>query len=85
MACQDDQICAGLKAGFDGAIQGVQDLWDENSFTEEWVFLLVDANNAFSEINLSQNAVDGETFMATRSSFCLQLLSSLVINCFAER
>ena len=51
MACQDDQLCAGLKAGIDGAIHGVQALWDENSSTEEWDFLLVDAKNAFNEIN----------------------------------
>ena len=38
MACQDDQMCAGIKAGIDGAIHGVKDLWDENSSTEEWVF-----------------------------------------------
>ena len=38
MACQDNQLCAGLKAGIDGAIHGVQALWDENLFTEEWGF-----------------------------------------------
>ena len=27
-SCQDDQICAGLKAGIDGVIHGVQDIWD---------------------------------------------------------
>ena len=51
MACQDDQLCAGLKAGIDDAIHGVQDLWDKNPFTEECFFKLVDANNAFNEIN----------------------------------
>ena len=35
MVCHDDQLCAGLKAGINGAIQGVQALWDENSFMEE--------------------------------------------------
>ena len=29
MACQDDQLCAGLKAGIDGVIHGVQDIWGE--------------------------------------------------------
>ena len=28
MECQDDPLCAGLKAGINGAIHGVQDLWD---------------------------------------------------------
>ena len=51
MTCQGDQLCAGLKAGIDGVIHGVQALWDENSTTENWGFLLVDAKNAFNEIN----------------------------------
>ena len=51
MSCQDDQMCAGLKAGIDSAIHGVQDLWDENLITENWVFLLVDADTAFNKIN----------------------------------
>ena len=38
MACQDDQLCARLKAGIDGAINGVQSLWYENSSTEECFF-----------------------------------------------
>ena len=46
MACQDDHLCAGLKAGIDGAIYGVQDFWDEKYSTEEWIFLLLDAKNA---------------------------------------
>ena len=51
MTCQDNQLCAGLKSGIYSAIHGVQDLWDENLSTEEWGFLLVDARNAFNEIN----------------------------------
>ena len=51
MAFQDNQLCAGLKAGIDGVIHGVQALWDENSSMDEWVFLLVNAKNAFNEIN----------------------------------
>ena len=35
MACQDDQLCAGIKAGIYGAIHRVQALWDENSSMEE--------------------------------------------------
>ena len=50
-AWHDDQMCAGLKSGIDGAIHGVQSLWDKNSSTEEWGFLLVDAKNAFNGIN----------------------------------
>ena len=33
MVCQDDQLCAGLKAGIYGAIYAVQALCDENSST----------------------------------------------------
>ena len=51
MACQDDQLCDGIKAGIDGAIHGFQALWDKNLSTEEWRFLLVDAKNAFNDIN----------------------------------
>ena len=51
MECQYEQLCAGLKAGIDGAIHRVQAVWDENLSTEEWGFLLVDANNAFNKIN----------------------------------
>ena len=51
MECQYDQLCAGLKAGIDGAIHGVQALWDENLSTEEWVFYFLDAKNVFNEID----------------------------------
>ena len=51
MAFQDDQLCDGLKARIDGAIHGVQAIWGENSTTEDWGFLLVDANNVFNDIN----------------------------------
>ena len=47
MASQDNQICAGI----DGMVHGVQSIWDENLTTEDWIFLLVDAKNAFNEIN----------------------------------
>ena len=52
MACQDDQIFAGLKALIDGAVYGVQAIWDEKSTTEDWELFLVDAKNAFNNINL---------------------------------
>ena len=35
MECQDDQMCAGLKAGIDIAVHGVQAIWDEKSTTED--------------------------------------------------
>ena len=51
MAYQDDQLCAGLKVGIYGTVYRVQAIWDKNLTTEDWGFLLVDANNAFNEIN----------------------------------
>ena len=50
-ACQDDQLCAGLKVGIDGVFHGAQPILDTNSTTEDWVFLLVDEKNAFNDIN----------------------------------
>ena len=51
MACQDGQLCAEIKAGTNGVIHGVQDLWDEKSTKEDCGFLLVYANNAFNNID----------------------------------
>ena len=51
MACQDDKLCAGIKAGIDGDIHKVQAIWDENSTTEESGVLLIDAKDAFNEID----------------------------------
>ena len=51
MVCQDDQLCAGLKAGINGAVHKVQDIWDEKPTMEDWGLFLVDANNVFNNIN----------------------------------
>ena len=50
MACQYDQLCAGLKAGIDGNPR------DSSSMGQKFVykgmgFELLDAKNAFNEIN----------------------------------
>ena len=50
-ACQDDHLCAGLKAGIYGVVHGVQIIWDSKFSMEDWGFILVDAKNAFNEIN----------------------------------
>ena len=52
MACQDDQLCAGIKAGIDDAFP-----WGSSSMGQKLVygvmgFLLINAKNAFNEINL---------------------------------
>ena len=51
MACQDEQLCAGLKAGINGAVHGVQAIWGENLTTTDWWFLLVNAKNTFNEVS----------------------------------
>ena len=51
MVCQDDQMCAALKAEIDSVVHRVQAIWNKNSTTEDWGILLVDAKNAFNEIN----------------------------------
>ena len=51
MVCQDEQMCAGLKAGINGTFQGVQAIWDKSSTMEDWEFLFMEANNALNEIN----------------------------------
>ena len=51
MACQDDQLFARIKAGINGVVHGFQAIWNENSTTEDWVLMLVDANKTFNEIN----------------------------------
>ena len=51
MVCQEDQLCAGLKAGIDDAIHGVQHIWDDKSSTQECFLKPVDTNNALNEIN----------------------------------
>ena len=51
MSYQEDHLCAGLKAVIDSVVHGVQSIWDEKLTTEDWGFLLVDADNAFNDIN----------------------------------
>ena len=51
MECQCYHLCAGLKAGTNSMVHGVQAIWDENVTTEDWGFLLVDANNTSNEIS----------------------------------
>ena len=50
-ACQDDQMCAGLKSGIDSAVHGVQAIWDTKLTAEDWGFPLVYAKKMFNSIN----------------------------------
>ena len=38
IACQDDQMCARLRAGIDGTFHQVQVISDENMTTRDYVF-----------------------------------------------
>jgi hypothetical protein len=49
--CGIDQLCAGLEAGIEGGIHAIDELWRQHKEEEEWGFLLVDAANAFNELN----------------------------------
>jgi hypothetical protein len=49
--CGIEQLCAGLEAGMEGGIHTIEELWKQHKQEEEWGFLLVDASNAFNELN----------------------------------
>ena len=49
--CGIQQLCAGLEAGIEGGIHAIDELWKKHEEEEEWGFLLVDASNAFNELN----------------------------------
>jgi hypothetical protein len=49
--CGIDQLCAGLQADIEGGIHAIRNLWEQCAAEEEWGFLLVDAQNAFNELN----------------------------------
>ena len=49
--CKDDHICDGFKVEIDRAVHGVLAIWDVKFSTEDWIFLLLDTNSAFNEMN----------------------------------
>ena len=51
MACKDDQMRAVIKVEINGTVQWVKNIWDEKSTTEDWIFLLVDTETVFKDIN----------------------------------
>ena len=77
-ACHDGHICAGVKAGTEDAVHGVQYIWDDNLSTENWVFLLVDVGNTFHEINRIGMLCTVCDLWSSGSHF-FKLLSSLFI------
>jgi hypothetical protein len=51
--CGIDQFCTGLEAGIEGGIHAISELWTLDSMQSggRMGFLLVDATNAFNEMN----------------------------------
>ena len=50
-ACGTTQIAGGVEAGIEGATHAMRVLWEERAQEEDWVFILIDAHNAFNEDN----------------------------------
>ena len=49
--CGIDQLCAGMKAGIEGAVRAIKDINFDDRNDDGWGVLLVDAANAFNCIN----------------------------------
>ena len=48
-ACGTTKLDGGVEAGIEGAIHAMRVLWDKHTLEEDWVFILIDAWNAFNE------------------------------------
>jgi hypothetical protein len=72
--CDIHQLCAGLEAGIKGGIHAIKELWKQHEKEEEWEFLLVDASNAFNELN--------QTAMLWTIQHKWQSSARLAFNCY---
>ena len=50
-SCGATHLAGGVEVGVEGAIHAMSVLWEEHNQDEDWVFLLIDARNAFNEEN----------------------------------
>ena len=48
-ACGADQLCCGLKAGIEGGIHAMAQLWKHMADEPDFGILMLDAKNAFNE------------------------------------
>ena len=52
LVCGNDQMCAGLQAGIEGAIHTMTELFEvHQSLPSGWGVLLIDASNSFNSLN----------------------------------
>ena len=49
--CKSTQLCAGLEGGVEGGVHAMEHLVSQHKDEEDWGFLVIDARNAFNELN----------------------------------
>eukprot|EP00957_Ditylum_brightwellii_P091484 6966319-Ditylum_brightwellii.AAC.1 len=50
-ACGAKQLYTGIRSGIEGGIHAMNDLWSDYGDDKKWGILLMDARNAFNELN----------------------------------
>eukprot|EP00957_Ditylum_brightwellii_P039239 2968836-Ditylum_brightwellii.AAC.1 len=49
--CSTHQLCSGLKAGIEGAVHTMREMWDNHGDKESWGILLINGGNTFNNVN----------------------------------
>ena len=68
--CGIDQLASGLKAGIEGVIHAMSDLYEENAGSG-WSLLLVDAKNAFNVVKQSHSLMECTDTLARVQPFSI--------------